>query len=241
MCQKYQSKTWGKVVAFHEQFTSIRYEDGTNLQEHLNKLDEFANKLEYMEKRVGQDKRVCCQLSTSLPATWNNFKLPYLMNAKNISWEAMEGQVITEHYRHCVIDSGCSHDMCRDQGPNGQVTLAKHATAPSVGIGKVVVNATAPTGKVHAVLLTRVYHVPSLKNNLLSVAKVAGKGGQFDCNSNPNVVVVKIAYRGVAVECQKSRGPYILNECPRERELGGCTANIEPMAQALWSRQCQKH
>ncbi|DBA01814.1 TPA: hypothetical protein N0F65_002930 [Lagenidium giganteum] len=38
LCQTYQSKTWGMVVALREQFANIRYEDGTNLQEHLNKL-----------------------------------------------------------------------------------------------------------------------------------------------------------------------------------------------------------
>jgi len=103
----YEAKNWGNLVSLREQFSSVKYEDGEDMTVHLNKLKTIADKLGRQDKVVDDKERVC-QLLTSLPASWEQFKSVYFTRDRPLPWSVMESSVMAEYTRRC-----CIHPRCR--------------------------------------------------------------------------------------------------------------------------------
>lgn len=59
---------------------------------HVNKLKSLADKLDWQEKPV-DDKECVCQLLTSLPEFWAQFKSVHFTQDRPLPWLTMEGNV----------------------------------------------------------------------------------------------------------------------------------------------------
>lgn len=74
--QTYEAKNWGNLVTMREEFIALKYQDGQDRTAHINRLKTIGDKLSRQDKAV-DDKELVCQLLTSLPDLWSQFKSVY--------------------------------------------------------------------------------------------------------------------------------------------------------------------
>ncbi|EFN71642.1 Putative transposon Ty5-1 protein YCL075W, partial [Camponotus floridanus] len=134
------------------------------------------------------------------------------------------------------IDSGCTSHLCRDEEKfeeisnteNTRLNLANHGSTDIKAKGTVKVTAT-DGNTTRAVYLENTLHVPDLRNNLISVAKITDAGNRIIFTKEGAEIKNK---RGTTVLVADRKGDlYFLRESRKESTYAASTkANKSPMA-----------
>ena len=92
----YEGRNTGSLVMARREFTHLTYEDGQDMQQHLNRLTTLANAWA-PSGRDNEEKAL--QLLDSLPASWDAFKSVYYVQTPALAYEALEQACTSEQRR----------------------------------------------------------------------------------------------------------------------------------------------
>ena len=97
----HEGKSYGYKINASKEFNNLKYEDGNNMRDHINKLLILSDRLTTLGQEVKEEDKVM-QLLISLPDSWDTFKAIHFMQEGNIPWSTLVAGTIAEYERRFV-------------------------------------------------------------------------------------------------------------------------------------------
>lgn len=139
----------------------------------------------------------------------------------DVCWEAREGLQRADSW---IVDSACTRHMTPNREAffeysivkSRMVEIANGALMPGIGLGKVKLPVIVD-GHTRSVVLTDVLHVPQIKGNLISVARLQDKGMVTETTISPARKALIISYQGRKVGVASREGDSFVLDMPADR------------------------
>ena len=136
-------------------------------------------------------------------------------------WEARESSQPSGSW---IVDSGCTRHMTPNRGAffeytavtSRTVEIANGAFVPGIGLGKVKLPVLVE-GHMRNVVLTDVLHVPQIKGNLISVARLQDKGMVTATTVLPARKALIISHQGRKVGVASRIGDVFMLDMPADQ------------------------